>query len=212
MHARCRCTICASIDGVKRKSRIAERRTKLDGNVTYAEWKAKYVLPRGLGAGNKISFSADNVPPHILGKITPEFAKATLEYFEPYIAETSVENAIIVTAKGEVYHCAGDLNGIPMKYFDELGEKLNGAEMAHNHPIGSDNEYTFSNDDISLFERFKLARLRGIDEKFVYELNRNAEDIELPISIFDIGDFDGRHAQVIEKAMSCDFGYRRWAR
>lgn len=43
IHARCRCTICASIDGVKRKSRIAEGRVKLDGDLSYSEWRAKYV-------------------------------------------------------------------------------------------------------------------------------------------------------------------------
>ena len=43
MHARCRCTICASIDGVKRRSRIAERREKIPGNVTYEKWKSRYV-------------------------------------------------------------------------------------------------------------------------------------------------------------------------
>ena len=43
LHVRCRCTICASVEGVKRKSRIAERREKIPGNVTYEQWKAKYI-------------------------------------------------------------------------------------------------------------------------------------------------------------------------
>lgn len=34
----------------------------------------------------------------------------------------------------------------------------------------------FSADDIALFQKYKLAILRGIDEKYVYELNRNAAD------------------------------------
>ena len=181
----------------------------------------RYVLPRGLAAGNKISFSSANVPPRILGKIanlTPELAKATLEHFEPYIAEMSVENAIIVTVKGEVYHCAGDLNGIPLKYFDELGEKLNGATMTHNHPIGSDNEYTFSNDDISLFKRFKLARLRGVDERFVYEIDYDFSNIdEISSELADgqnliSNEYDGRHRLVIIRALNEKFGYRRWLR
>ena len=42
-HLHCRCTICASIDGVKRKSRIAERCEKVPGNVTYEQWQAEYI-------------------------------------------------------------------------------------------------------------------------------------------------------------------------
>ena len=50
-YPRCRCTICAS---VKSKSRIAENRVKLDGNVTYEDWKEKYVLPKSTNAGLKL--------------------------------------------------------------------------------------------------------------------------------------------------------------
>ena len=42
LHPRCRCTVCTSLGEVRGK-RIAERRVKLDGNVTYEQWKAKYI-------------------------------------------------------------------------------------------------------------------------------------------------------------------------
>ena len=57
-----------------------------------------------------------------------------------------------------------------METIEELGEKLIGAIVTHNHPKGSDNEYSFSDADLRLFLEYKLGRLRGIDEKFIYEL------------------------------------------
>ena len=142
--------------------------------------------------------------------MTPELAKATLEYFEEYIAESAIENAIIITKEGEVYHCAGDLNGIPLKYFEGIKDKLKGAEITHNHPIGSDNEYSFSNADIYLFQRYKLARLRGIDEKFVYEIDRNAADIdETELSTTE---YNYKHWDNVRKAKVYGFGYRRWSK
>ena len=186
--------------------------------MTYDEWKNRYVLPRGLGSGNKVTFSEENIPPHILGKIpklTSELAKATLEYFETYIAETSIENAIMITREGEVYHCAGDLNGIPLKYFESIKDKLKGAEITHNNPIGSDNEYSFSDDDISLFKKYKLARLRGIDEKFVYEMDCDSTNVdEIPNELVNEQNlistkYDGRHRTVIIRALNEKFGYRR---
>lgn len=121
-------------------------------------------------------------PPYVLGNL-PNLEKSTvdnvLNYFESQIVNASIENAVIFTAAGDIYHCTGNLHDIPMSFFEEMREKLRGATMTHNHPIGAEeNAYTFSDDDKRLFINFKLARLRGIDEKYVYELNRNPSDIE----------------------------------
>ena len=46
LHPRCRCTVTAALGEdlpIKRRSRIAERREKLDGSVTYKEWLGRYV-------------------------------------------------------------------------------------------------------------------------------------------------------------------------
>lgn len=50
---------------------------------------------------------------------------------------------------------------------------MEGAIVTHNQPAGSANEYSFSKYDIKFFVQEKLAILRGVDEKFVYELNRS---------------------------------------
>ena len=89
---------------------------------------------------------------------------------------------------------------------EELGEKLRGASVTHNHPKDSDNEYSFSGSDIELFEKYELEVLRGVDEMFTYELNRNPEDIDELMSIFDIDEFSARHNMVIEEAMERGYG------
>ena len=46
LHPRCRCTVTAALGEdlpVKRGKRISERREKLDGGVTYSEWKSRYL-------------------------------------------------------------------------------------------------------------------------------------------------------------------------
>ena len=45
MHARCRCIIAASID-----------RVKLDGNVSYSDWKAKYVEKSGVKSDIQVNY------------------------------------------------------------------------------------------------------------------------------------------------------------
>lgn len=93
-----------------------------------------------------------------------------------------------------------------------MGEKLKGASVTHNHPIGSDNDYTFSTEDLSLFLRFKLSLLRGVDEKYVYELNRNVADIEeINWNDLESEQEDGHFAFIIE-AKKRGLGYRRWQR
>ena len=89
----------------------------------------------------------------------------------------------------------------------DLGDKLIGAYMTHNHPPDSRNEYSFSDSDIDLFNDYKLNVLRGIDEKYVYEMSRSSYIDQTPEDWRDFYAF--RHACVIEKAKSEGFGYRR---
>ena len=139
-----------------------------------------------------------------------KLVRATLEHFEKQISGYGVENAVVITDANEVYRCVGDKNGVTSIL--DLGNKLRGASVTHNHPIGSSNEYSFSGDDINLFMKYNLKVLRGIDEKFVYELNRNALDIDEMFSVIDTDEFSSRHNKVIEKAEQLGIGYRRWKR
>ena len=83
--------------------------------------------------------------------------------------------------------------------------------VTHNHPVGSNNEWSFSDADIELFERMGLSILRGIDEKYVYELTRDSQLIESVPTLAEVIQ-DGelaRHARVIEIARGRGYGYRR---
>ncbi len=172
----------------------------------------KEVLPPGLIPLTPEQMTTPNLPPELLGTVpnNPEDIEEALKYYEGQIADQPIENGIVITPEGEVYHTTGDddtLNPIL-----DLSNKLNGAIVTHNHPVDSANEYSFRGDDIDLFMNYGLEVLHGVDENFVYELNRNPEDIDQIPSIEDGTEFDYRHSQVIEKAESLGIGYRRWQR
>ena len=166
---------------------------------------------RGLRSGEGQRKAPDHPVPQELGRIdfkNKDVVQSTVEYFEPQIAKQAVENAIVITKEGRVILCVGHLNGV---YPDEdLGEELRGAVVTHNHPVGSDNEWSFSKADIDLFTLYELSVLRGIDEKYVYELNRDANVVEnMPTLAEVLQDGELAHAKVVEKARELGYGYRR---
>ena len=166
---------------------------------------------KGLGAGDKIFMNVEGTPPKLIGKL-PNLEKSTIEktsaYFENQIAKAKIENGFVITTNGEIYHCTEHLNGLPT--IEELGKKLNGEVVTHNHPVGSANEHSFSEWDKTLFMDFGLSRLRGIDDKFVYEFNRNPKEVDGgEITIDDlINGYGYRHWDVIRIAKSLKIGYR----
>ena len=172
------------------------------------------VATRGLAAGNhSIDFAEGGKSPRLIGNIDPKdvaLVKQALNWFESIAVNAPVENAMIITTTGDVYHCSGDLN--TLQTIEDLGEKLHGAIVTHNHPRDSVNDYSFSNADKNLFIDFELVRLRGIDEKFVYEFNRNAEDIDDIVPLEKANKFSSRHGVVVALAKELRIGYRRWAR
>ena len=171
--------------------------------------------PRGLAAGNIDITTTQGNPPHLIERIKfePAVIQRTLEKYEAQIVKAPVEHAIIITKTGEIYHCNGDVHGIPLRYFEKLD--LAEAHVTHNHPPNAlENENTFSDDDYDNFKNFKMARLHGIDEKFLYELNRNAKDNELAgyslLEIYNLGlDFEDYHYAIMQKALADGLGYWR---
>ena len=138
MHPRCRCAIMYREVGDPKKP----------------------ARPRGLAAGNIDSMTTEGTPPRIIERIefTPQVIHKTLERYETQIVKAPVEHAVIITVTGEVYHCNGDVHGIPFDYFVRLGNKLNGAQITHNHPPGAEeNEHTFSDEELTF--RIIIMRL-----------------------------------------------------
>ena len=186
--------------------------------IIYDEVAAPRVKPRGLAAGNIDIATAEGSSPKLIGKlekVTPTTIQKTLEYYELQIVKSSVEHAVIITATGEIWHCSGDVHSIPMRYFEQMRRELEGAYVTHNHPpAAKENEHTFSDDDFNNFKNFKMARLRGIEERFLYELNQNLEDNELAgyslPEIYSLGlDFSDYHYAIMLKALSNGLGYWR---
>ncbi len=171
---------------------------------------------KGLAAGKSDS---NGIPAHKApkqrGTVDIRDKKAVqlvLERCEAEILSDTIENAIVITSKGEIIQCYGSLNGV---YPDtDLGDELKDAIMTHNHPVGSNNEYSFSDDDVELFIQYGLSKLRGIDEKYIYELTRNAGDIDEHMSLFEImqSEDSARHEKMIDIAYRNGLGYRRWKR
>ena len=238
MHPRCRSTISAVISEGTRVARSkGGRNIRVPADMKYADYKAVYVdktvtlkdwqnrrdgdkiAPRGLAAGKSLDTRVKGTSPKLIGTIdvtNPTVVQQTIEYFESRIVDAPIENGVVITPGGEVYHCTGDLN--TLETVEELGDKLIGATVTHNHPVGSVNEYSFSDVDIKLFQKYRLERLRGIDEKYVYELNRNVGEVDF--SVTNIGELaelnrgiiKDAHKRVGLLAITRGFGYRRWHR
>ena len=177
-----------------------------------------YRETRGLAAGNTIRFDESGKSPYKIGAIDFKDAaqvKQVLDWAEAQIVDAPIENGIVITKTGEVYHCTGDLNTLDS--IVALGEKLEGSYITHNHPLGSVNEYTFGGDDERFFVKYKPAILRGVDEKFLYELNRNADDNEFAgyvlHELYSLGlDFEDPHVILTLWALTNGFGYWRCER
>lgn len=183
-----------------------------DNDRINAQKREAYALKKnaiGLAAGE----GSKAIPPHDkpvkLGKLLDgEDRKNVLLAHEKNIADKAIEQAIVITKDGEIYQCFGDLNGVYPDY--DLGKKLIGADVTHNHPIGSDNEYTFSARDVQLFIDNELSSLRGIDELYIYELDRNSDNIDDPLDdILNADEYSIRHNEIISYAKQFGFGYRR---
>ena len=154
----------------------------------------------------------DHDPPKYLGSLdnmSKDVVLSTLRGYEKEIAGYDKESAVVITALGLVFQCFGDKESVHPD--DDMGDALKGAYVTHNHPIGSSNEYSFSNDDIQLFMEFDMEILRGVDERFVYELTRSQTGLEEHLPISDLNEYNTRHDEVISIAERLGIGYRRYS-
>ena len=122
---------------------------------------------KGLAASGTNGSVEPHDPPEFIRKVLDtENRRKILSDYEEKIVDSPIENAIVITKDGKLYHCKGTLNGV---YPDvDLGEELRGADMTHNHPPGSTNEWSFSEADRNLYFTWDLNVLRGVDERFEY--------------------------------------------
>ena len=168
---------------------------------------------KGATNGLAAKIGGNGVPEHeepvLLKKIDHKDKKKIMEEltnFEKSAINESIEKACVITKAGEVFICSGTEDQVFPD--SDLGEKLFGATVSHNHLI-TKTDYTFSDADMFLFEEYKLDVLRGCDKKYTYEFTRNAKDIDKSDEEWQSHEAF-RHNVMIENAKAMGFGYRRW--
>jgi len=178
--------------------------------------KIEKIKESGLKSAGNSGVIPEHPKPQFIEKIdsSDRFGvQSTLEKYEKIIMKEPVENAVVITKTGEVIRCFGNKNSVYPG--SDLGDSLKGAYVTHNHPAGSDNEYSFSNADVQLFHDYQLQVLRGIDECYVYELSRETTEVDEHVSLAELMLSDGdlaRHEALIDIAKAQGLGYRRWKR
>ncbi len=191
----------------------------LDKTENFEDFKKKYLkaAESTVGSENARGFAAkisgDGIPEHdspiLLQTIDYTDKKAVLEIltnFEKNAIMEPIETACVITRNGKVYKCFGTENRVFPDF--DLKDELIGATMSHNHPI-AETYYTFSGDDLGGFQKYALDLLRGCDEKYTYELTRDAKLIDDDPEDWD--NFENYyHAIMIMKAKENGVGYRRW--
>lgn len=211
LHPNCRSTTRGYIDEEVEKT-IKRRatnpitgETEVIDNMSYKEWMKRY----GLSANNSTNTLDRHPKPKLLGNINVKDNKEInniLKNYEKIIKNDTIENAIVITKKGEIYQCFGNANNVWVDI--DLGKELNGAIVTHNHPK-DETYFGFSEQDIKLFEKYDLESLRGVDYKYVYELNRNKKTV-LKYPTFDTDDVGLEHIKSIDYAIKNNIYYMRW--
>lgn len=131
--------------------------------------------------------------------------KRELDSFEKDSLNLNHEEALVILQNGEVHRCTGVLDRVFPDY--DFGEKLRGAYIVHNH-VESETEWTFSDDDIRLFQNYGLAELRGCDVKYKYRIS--SKDLRVDaVPGFIFTEENIRHSDIIRQAHLFGFGYQR---
>ena len=219
-HPNCRCTTIGHYeDDLIDETRIARDENgnpiHVDGDMTWEDWKHTYDKRKdGLAAGGNGGTKEKHEPPVLREVIDASDKNAVLSALEKYereISDSPIENAIVICSDGSIFQCFGELNNVWPDV--DLGDKLRGAYVTHNHPIGSDNEYSFSKADINLFIEYDLKVLRGIDERYLYQISRSDKYIDEMLSdARELTEESARSEAVKIQAKELGIGYRRWNR
>ena len=169
----------------------------------------KFKKNNGLGANNEnITIPKHPKPKYLekLSDLTENNIIETLEKYESKIINAENENAIVILPDGSIYQCFGTENAVFPDY--DLGEVIKNSYITHNHPI-DETYFGFSSKDNNLFKKYELKVLRGIDEKYTYEYNRNKScNTSMPtISDEELG---YEHIMSIQFSIDNNIYYKRW--
>ena len=179
--------------------------------ITSNEWIGSASITKGLSSSNKKITLSNHKKPKILenlSKVNSTTIDKTLKKYENIIKDDKIENAIVITKEGKVYQCFGNKNNVWPDV--DLGDEIMGSSITHNHPKTETN-YSFSSADIRLFEKYKLSKLIGIDDKYIYELDKNKKpSLKNPSFDDDVEDITLEHLRLIQYAIDNNISYKRW--
>lgn len=239
MHPWCRSTTIAIIDRDLLKDMTRRARDPETGKtytvpltMNYKQWYKEYVEghpeaeineekvknkasdDKGF-TGLAAKIGGDEVPiheePELIRNIIPDDELAIekeLQAFADKYRDAEEEHAYVITKEGKVYHCFGTEGNVYPDY--DLGDELYGAHVTHNHPERI-TEYTFSGEDIELFQKYNLASLHGCDVKYDYKLGDKSIGLDdLPDDWRSLETF--HHSRIINWCRKLEIGYRRNSR
>jgi len=169
----------------------------------------KFKKTNSLGSNDKVGNVPKHDKPKYLGKLddlSENNIVKTLEHYENKIKIEKIENAIVITSDGEIYQCFGVKDGVFPDV--DLGNKIKNSYITHNHPI-EETYYGFSAKDNNLFGKYELKMLRGVDERYTYEYNRNKKGgTKMPTFLNE--EFGYEHIMSIQYAIDNNIYYMRW--
>lgn len=197
---------------LSREEAKAKEREIIEKNPLTFGRKSGIIKTRGLSA--KIGgdgFIEEHEEPKLIRIIDPTDKTAIrkeLIEFEKTVVSEPIEHGCVVTKDGEVYHCFGTKDRVFVD--SDLGDKLNGAYVSHNHPM-SETEFSFSSDDIRMFYSTNMNELVGFDEKYEYRLSRTDLTIDKEPENWDMSE-NVQHTRIIlsiQDDYNSEFGYTR---
>lgn len=130
----------------------------------------------------------------------------TLRKYEEKIVNKNVENAVVIGKNGDTYLVESKSSN--SVYIKDLGEEiLKDSYMTHNHPE-KETYFSFSSYDISEFMETDMKKLRGIDYKYIYEIEKTKDTIKVnrDIILNEFGDTVEKEAFsiIFEKGYNAD--------
>lgn len=126
-----------------------------------------------------------------------------LEY-EDNIRNEDVEYMYVIQPNGNVFKFKGTKENVNFEGID-----AEDSIILHNHPKDVTN-YSLSNLDRNLFNENNVARLRGTDYKYTYEINRDVNFREKMPTLDDIIEDNDLHSENILYSYRYGIGYKRW--
>lgn len=170
----------------------------------------KFKKTVGLNSNDNITLENHSKPKLLttLDDLSEKNIEKVLKNYEKKLKDDKIENAIVITKEGNVYQCFGNKTNVWPDV--DLGDEIIGSSITHNHPKTETN-YSFSLADIDLFDKYKLSKLRGVDDKYIYELDRNGKPTLTQPTLNDIiEDNSIYHVQAIDYSIKNNISYKRW--